>query len=114
MSTPDGRTKLSTLALPLIGQVPGETLRLYLRQQLGNKLGLLDDSQLDRLLSKTAEQTSSYQPPRLKVTTMRILIGLLVQNPRLSVEVPELALDGVEEDKGCRTGTVSGSGENLQ
>ncbi|ANE76023.1 DNA primase [Dickeya solani] len=99
MSTPDGRTKLSTLALPLIGQVPGETLRLYLRQQLGNKLGLLDDSQLDRLLSKTAEQTSSYQPPRLKVTTMRILIGLLVQNPRLSVEVPELALDGVEENK---------------
>ncbi|ATO31598.1 DNA primase [Dickeya dianthicola] len=99
MSTPDGRTKLSTLALPLIGQVPGETLRLYLRQQLGNKLGLLDDSQLDRLLPKAAEQTSSYQPPRLKVTTMRILIGLLVQNPRLSFEVPELALDGVEENK---------------
>ncbi|MCI4237642.1 DNA primase [Dickeya dianthicola] len=99
MSTPDGRTKLSTLALPLIGQVPGETLRLYLRQQLGNKLGLLDDSQLDRLLPKAAEQTWSYQPPRLKVTTMRILIGLLVQNPRLSFEVPELALDGVEENK---------------
>lgn len=57
MSTPDGRAKLSTLALPLIGQVPGETLRLYLRQQLGNKLGLLDDSQLDRLLPKAAEQT---------------------------------------------------------
>ncbi|ATZ93121.1 MULTISPECIES: DNA primase [Dickeya] len=99
MSTPDGRAKLSTLALPLIGQVPGETLRLYLRQQLGNKLGLLDDSQLDRLLPKAAEQTSSYQPPRLKVTTMRILIGLLVQNPRLSAEVPELALEGVEENK---------------
>ncbi|MCL6407121.1 DNA primase [Dickeya dadantii] len=99
MSTPDGRAKLSTLALPLIGQVPGETLRLYLRQQLGNKLGLLDDSQLDRLLPKAAEQTSSYQPPRLKVTTMRILIGLLVQNPRLSAEVPELALNGVEENK---------------
>lgn len=99
MSTPDGRAKLSTLALPLIGQVPGETLRLYLRQQLGHKLGLLDDSQLDRLLSKTVEQTSSYQPPRLKVTTMRILIGLLVQNPRLSAEVPTLALDGVEESK---------------
>ncbi|MGM3173040.1 DNA primase [Dickeya lacustris] len=99
MSTPDGRTKLSTLALPLISQVPGETLRLYLRQQLGNKLGLLDDSQLDRLLPKQQESASSYQPPRLKVTTMRILIGLLVQNPRLSKEVPELALDGVDESK---------------
>ncbi|GKV90090.1 DNA primase [Pectobacterium carotovorum] len=99
MSSPDGRTKLSTLALPLIGQVPGETLRLYLRQQLGNKLGILDDSQLDRLLPKVAEQAQSYQPPQLKVTTMRILIGLLVQNPRLAAEVPDLALEGIEEDK---------------
>ncbi|MBA5601710.1 DNA primase [Pectobacterium aroidearum] len=99
MSSPDGRTKLSTLALPLIGQVPGETLRLYLRQQLGNKLGILDDSQLDRLLPKVAEQAQPYQPPQLKVTTMRILIGLLVQNPRLAAEVPDLALEGIEEDK---------------
>ncbi|PWC15505.1 DNA primase [Brenneria roseae subsp. roseae] len=99
MSSPDGRTKLSTLVLPLIGQVPGETQRLYLRQQLGNKLGILDDNQLDRLLPKVAEQAQPYQPPQLKVTTMRILIGLLVQNPRLSVEVPELALEGIEENK---------------
>lgn len=99
MSTPDGRTKLSTLALPLIGKVPGETLRLYLRQQLGNKLGILDDSQLDRLLPKSAEQSAAFQPPRLKVTTMRILIGLLVQNPRLSAEVPPLALAGDEENR---------------
>ena len=50
LSSPDGRAKLSTLALPLISQVPGETLRLYLRQQFGTKLGMLDDSQLDRLI----------------------------------------------------------------
>ncbi|AUH02264.1 DNA primase [Pectobacteriaceae bacterium CE70] len=98
MSTPDGRTKLSSLVLPLISQVPGETLRLYLRQQLGTKLGILDDSQLDRLLPKMSEQTS-YQPPQLKVTTMRILIGLLVQNPGLSAEVPTLALEDIEESK---------------
>ncbi|MFP9229920.1 DNA primase [Pectobacterium cacticida] len=99
MSSPDGRTKLSSLALPLIGQVPGETLRLYLRQQLGNKLGILDDSQLEKLLPKVSEPAQSYQPPQLKVTTMRILIGLLVQNPRLAAEVPDLALEGIEEDK---------------
>lgn len=99
MSSADGRTKLGILAMPLIGQVPGETQRLYLRQQLGNKLGILDDSQLDRLLPKMAEQAQPYQPPQLKVTTMRILIGLLVQNPRLAVEVPNLALEGIEEDK---------------
>ncbi|MBG6245736.1 DNA primase [Candidatus Symbiopectobacterium sp. 'North America'] len=91
MSSPEGRTKLGRDALPLIGQVPGETLRLYLRQQLGNKLGILDDRQLDKLLPKTAEQAQPYQPPQLKRTTMRILIGLLVQNPQLAalVTTPE-------------------------
>ncbi|GKW42129.1 DNA primase [Pectobacterium parvum] len=99
MSSADGRTKLGILAMPLIGKVPGETQRLYLRQQLGNKLGILDDSQLDRLLPKAAELEQSYQTPQLKVTTMRILIGLLVQNPRLAAEVPDLALEGIEQDK---------------
>jgi DNA primase len=95
LSSPDGRAKLSTLALPLIGQVPGETLRLYLRQQLGNKLGILDDSQLEKLLPKQGESANSYQPPQLKRTTMRILIGLLVQNPRLATLIP--SLQGVEQ-----------------
>lgn len=95
LSTPDGRTKLSALALPLIGQIPGETLRLYLRQFLGQKLGILDDSQLDKLLPRQAESANSYQQPQLKRTTMRILIGLLVQNPSLAAEVP--TLEGLRE-----------------
>ncbi|MFT8212074.1 MAG: DNA primase [Symbiopectobacterium sp.] len=97
MSSPEGRTKLGRDTLPLIGQVPGETLRLYLRQQLGNKLGILDDHQLDKLLPKTAEQAQPYQPPQLKRTTMRILIGLLVQNPQLAALVT--APDGLVSSK---------------
>jgi DNA primase len=90
LSSPDGRTKLSRLALPLISQVPGETLRMYLRQQLGNKLGILDDSQLEKLLPKQTDSTITYQVPQLKRTTMRILIGLLVQNPRLATLIPSM------------------------
>lgn len=97
LSSPDGRAKLSTLALPLITQVTGETLRLYLRQQLGSKLGLLDDSQLDKLMPKQAENANTYQAPQLKRTTMRILIGLLVQNPRLATLIP--SLEGLEQTK---------------
>ncbi|MGP2769967.1 DNA primase [Serratia marcescens] len=97
LSSPDGRAKLSTLALPLITQVPGETLRLYLRQELGNKLGLLDDSQLDKLMPKQAENAHPYQAPQLKRTTMRILIGLLVQNPQLATLVP--SLEGLQHAK---------------
>ncbi|MDR3434629.1 MAG: DNA primase [Rouxiella aceris] len=97
LSSPEGRTKLSMLALPLISQVPGETLRLYLRQQLGNKLGILDDSQLEKLMPKAADSANSYQPPQLKRTTMRILIGLLVQNPQLATLIP--SLQGLEQSK---------------
>ncbi|ELZ8931385.1 DNA primase [Cronobacter dublinensis] len=91
LSTPDGRAQLSTLALPLISQVPGETLRIYLRQELGNKLGILDDNQLERLMTRQADNSQTRPAPTLKRTTMRILIGLLVQNPELAPLVPSLA-----------------------
>lgn len=97
LSTPDGTARLSTLALPLIAQVPGETLRIYLRQELGNKLGILDDNQLEKLLPKNAESTFSRPVPQLKRTTMRILIGLLVQNPELAQQVP--SLNGLDTQK---------------
>ncbi|GKX63428.1 DNA primase [Pragia fontium] len=96
LSSPDGRAKLSTLALPLITKVPGETLRLYLRQQLGQKLGILDDSQLDKLMPKTIEsEQQGYQAPQLKRTTMRVLIGLIIQRPELAAQVP--SIQGLEQ-----------------
>jgi len=97
LRSPDGRAQLSTLALPLIGQVPGETLRIYLRQELGNKLGILDDSQLEKLLPKRAENALSPVQPQLKRTTMRILIGLLIQNPQLAAMVP--SLEGLDQSE---------------
>lgn len=96
LSTRDGKTKLATLALPLISQIPGETLRIYLRQTLGNKLGILDDNQLDKLMPKLAESGTPAAPP-LKRTTMRVLIALLVQNPQFASIVP--TLDGLEQSK---------------
>ncbi|BDH44528.1 DNA primase [Salmonella enterica subsp. enterica serovar Choleraesuis] len=97
LSTPDGRAQLSTLALPLISQVPGETLRIYLRQELGNKLGIMDDSQLDRLMPKQQENTATQKPKQLKRTTLRILIGLLLQNPQFAALVPPL--NGLDSSK---------------
>lgn len=95
LSSLDGRAKLSTLALPLIDQVPGETLRFYLRQQLGNKLGILDDSHLEKLLSKATLKGNLSPQLQIKRTNMRILIGLLVQNPQLSALVP--TVQGLEQ-----------------
>nr|WP_318384338.1 DNA primase [uncultured Enterobacter sp.] len=97
LSSPDGSTQLAALALPLIGQVPGEAHRIQLRQMLGLKLGIFDDTQLDRLMPKQADSGPVRPVPQLKRTTMRILIGLLVQNPDLAPLVPPLV--GLSQEK---------------
>ncbi|WWP00892.1 MAG: DNA primase [Candidatus Dasytiphilus stammeri] len=90
LSNPDGKARLSALVLPLIKLIPGETLRIYLRQALGKKLGILEDHYLERLLPIPSKTSSSRLQFPFKHTTMRILISLLVQNPHLAVLVPEL------------------------
>ncbi|WP_312631133.1 DNA primase [Pantoea piersonii] len=97
LSTRDGKARLSTLALPLISQIPGETLRIYMRQELGNKLGILDDNQLEKLMPKLAPGGAAPTAPPLKRTTMRVLVALLVQNPQLATLVP--TLDGLDQVK---------------
>lgn len=90
LSSPDGSTKLAALALPLINQVPGDAHRIQLRQMLGLKLGIFDDAQLDRLVPKQAENSVVRPVQLIKRTPMRILIGLLIQNPGLAPLVPPL------------------------
>lgn len=97
LSSRDGKARLSTLALPLITQIPGETLRIYMRQELGNKLGILDDNQLEKLMPKQAASGTAPVAPPLKRTTMRVLIALLIQNPQLATMVP--SLDGLSDSK---------------
>ncbi|KGD74061.1 DNA primase [Pantoea vagans] len=97
LSSRDGKARLSTLALPLITQIPGETLRIYMRQELGNKLGILDDNQLEKLMPKLAASGTVPVAPPLKRTTMRVLVALLIQNPQLATMVP--SLDGLSESK---------------
>lgn len=97
LSSRDGKARLSTLALPLITQIPGETLRIYMRQELGNKLGILDDNQLEKLMPKLAANGTTPVAPPLKRTTMRVLIALLIQSPQLATLVP--SLDGLSESK---------------
>ncbi|WP_216782200.1 DNA primase [Candidatus Profftia tarda] len=87
LSSPDGRAKLSTLVLPLIRQIPGETLKLYLRQFLGQKLGIIDDSRLEKMLYRQDSKINNHTNNQIKITNMRLLIGLLIQNPSLAYEV---------------------------
>ncbi len=91
MSTKEGMAKLSTLAVPLIDKVPGGTLRLYLRELLGRRLGLVDERQLQQLISKQGKEGKRPQPHKeIKRTPMREVIALLIQNPQYVSMVPDL------------------------
>lgn len=91
LSTKEGASKLASLAIPLIKRIPGEMLRLYLRNMLGQKLGILDPTQLEAMLPQKAVEKAelSHNMPKIERTPMRLLIALLLQNPQLVRHVPE-------------------------
>ncbi|HXK00493.1 MAG TPA: DNA primase, partial [Buchnera sp. (in: enterobacteria)] len=91
LSSIEGRSYLSAIAVPLIQLIPGETMRIYLKQILGHKLGIPDFNQLERLFSKNARKIEDYKIKPIKQTRMRILISLLLQNPYLAEMIPSVA-----------------------
>ena len=58
LSSPEGKSKLASLAIPLINRIPGEMLRVYLRNILGQKLGILDPAQLEAMLPNREQTTA--------------------------------------------------------
>lgn len=89
LQTLEGRIKLSNLILPILNKIPGKILKLYLLQQLGNKIGILDDKKLNQLL--TAKQnilTNNLKKYYISYNIEHILIGLLIQHPKLVNFIP--------------------------
>ena len=92
LSSKEGKSKLAALSLPLINRIPGEMLRVYLRNILGQKLGILDLAQLEAMLpNRKAAEKPAYQAVKIKRTPMRLLIALLLQNPYLVKFVPDIS-----------------------
>lgn len=91
-SSKEGKAKLAALAIPLIKQIPGDVLRLDLRNTLAKKLGILDPTQLESLLPNPTKPHNETTVPTMqfKRTPMRILIALLLQNPELVKFIPDL------------------------
>ncbi|BAH83416.1 DNA primase [Candidatus Ishikawella capsulata] len=89
LNTVDGKAHFSMLAIPLIIKVPGSMMSIYLRQEFGKKVGILNDSQLDKVIFLN-KKINNVISPTIKHTTMRLLIALLLQNPTLSRFVPNL------------------------
>ncbi|AFU20250.1 DNA primase [Actinobacillus suis] len=93
LSSKEGKSKLAALAVPLINRIPGEMLRVYLRNLLGQKLGILDPAQLEAMLPSKAQvvQKPATQTLQIKRTPMRLLVALLLQNPELVKFVPDIS-----------------------
>lgn len=93
LQTLEGRIKLCKLTLPIFNKIPGQVLRLCLRQELGNKIGILDDHKLNQLLTKQPNTTSAKIKTKISISNSieHILIGLLIQNPKLSKLVPTVS-----------------------
>lgn len=93
LATKEGKSKLAALAVPLINRVSGETLRLYLQNALGQKLGIINPSQLEKLFTRHPKgehsavvyaKSAVKKPTEIKRTPMRVMVALLLQNPQLA------------------------------
>ncbi|AWH90703.1 DNA primase [Buchnera aphidicola (Melanaphis sacchari)] len=89
LSSNDDKFHLSVRTLPLINSIPSDTIRIYFRQRLARIIGILDDNQLEKFLYEE-ERKNENVTFQIKKTPMRILIGLLIQNPCLSELVPSI------------------------
>lgn len=102
-STKEGRGKLVALAAPLIQQIPGNALRLSLRNTLAQKLGIFDESQLESLIPKESGNklsTGADAQPKMKQTPMRVVISLLLQNTHLVNRITEAGLMALRAEAG--------------
>lgn len=102
-SSKEGKTKLIALAAPLIRQIPGEALQMSLKASLGQRLGILDQSQLDSLIPQEANATlSAPKKPenQIKKTPMRIVISLLLQNPHLVSRISAAGVQALRHEAG--------------
>ncbi|WP_439287320.1 DNA primase [Lonepinella sp. BR2357] len=86
LDSKEGKSKLASLAVPLIERIPGDMLRIYLKNSLAHKLGIIDPQQIERLLAQPQQKSAVKKMPEVKRTPMRLMIALLLQNPQLALE----------------------------
>ncbi|CAL1329061.1 DNA primase [Candidatus Providencia siddallii] len=86
--TQDDKINFANITLNLIKKIPNKTMRFYITQKLGFYIGIPDITQVIAITNKKNNIKINYKTPKFKLTTMRILITLLLQNPIFSKLVP--------------------------
>lgn len=94
LTTQQGKTKFSSLVIPLIKSVPGITHQILLKKALGNMIGVLNTEQLDRIFS-SYEAAFKDKVPQLNAKNAGNNVGfsknssyMAATQPRSSVLMP--------------------------
>ncbi|CUR53020.1 DNA primase [Buchnera aphidicola (Tuberolachnus salignus)] len=85
----NSKIKFSKTVIPLIKKIPGKMIRLYLRKILGYKIDFLESEDLNAIIS-FKHKTLQTKKKIIKRTTMRLLISLILQNPKLVKKISNL------------------------
>ncbi|WMY96869.1 MAG: DNA primase [Arsenophonus sp.] len=76
----EGKAEFKKIVISFIKKIPGDILRLHLAEKLGYFINIPDTTYILAMIKKELPK-QQYQIPKIKITTMRILIALLIQNP---------------------------------
>ncbi|CAL4042020.1 DNA primase [Buchnera aphidicola (Phyllaphis fagi)] len=84
-----GKIKLLNLSRPLINKIPSILTKIYFRRAIGLKIDIIDENQLQKIFHTNKTLDNKNHNIIIKKTNMRILISLIIQNPKLSYIVPD-------------------------
>ncbi len=105
-SSEEGKIKLVSLSMPLIAKIPGEMLKNHLITTLQSLVGVWDQQALMKLYQQQKDEEASTdkkvtKPTERKITPIRVLISLLLQEPNLAnlktADGQEIILPAVDE-----------------
>lgn len=104
LSSKEGKTKLATLCQPMLQKIPGKVLQSQVLDMLGSKMGVFNPDQLRELMLSQNQSAvePSYRQAEVKRSPIRLVIALLLQNPRLIAFVPDIEPFKALDDTGAQ------------
>lgn len=91
LSSIEEKSRLSSIIISLINKIPGKTTQFFLKNALIKKIGIISEFQFEKLFLTNKTNIKINKTIHLKHNTIRILIGLLVQNPWLAHTIPKIS-----------------------
>jgi DNA primase len=79
INTVEGKKNFVYYATSLIKIIPNKTYKFFLYKSLGEKIGIFNEYQLKEII----QEKKKYLKKTKKYSLMRILISLIIQNPKL-------------------------------